>query len=140
MTDAFERLKNRARPMVPARDPSLVKPPNDELTEFSHSVKSPREIDSIGNAPSESEDLPEVVRRTVRLEGDIDLGLEQLCSREKITREIFLEAAYLVGMENQQVLAEVVKVAKTRYGRRKLAGERRKFKTMQKKHLADASS
>jgi len=134
MTDAFERLKNRARPTVPARDPSLVNPHNDELTEFSHSVTTQSQTDSTTNAPSETEDLPEVVRRTVRLEEDIDLGLEQLCSREKITREIFLEAAYLVCMENQQVLAEVVKVAKTRYGRRKVAGERRKFKTMEKKH------
>jgi hypothetical protein len=134
MTDAFERLKNRARPTVPPRDPSLVKSHQDELTEFSHSVNSQSQIDSITNAPSENEDLPEVVRRTVRLEGDIDQGLEQLCNREKITREIFLEAAYLVCMDNQQVLAEVVKAAKTRYGRRKVAGERRKFKTMEKKH------
>jgi hypothetical protein len=134
MTDAFERLKNRARPTVPARDPSLVNPPKDELTEFSHSVNLQSQTESTTNVPSESEDLPEVVRRTVRLEEDIDLGLEQLCSREKITREIFLEAAYLVCVENQQVLAEVVKVAKTRYGRRKVAGERRKFKTMEKKH------
>jgi hypothetical protein len=37
-------------------------------------------------------------------------------------------------MDNQQVLAEVVKAAKTRYWRRKVAGERRKFKTMEKKH------
>ena len=134
MNDAFERLKNRARPTVPPRDSVLGKSLNDELTEFSHSVNTENQTDSIPNPPSESEDLPEVVRRTVRLEGDIDEGLEQLCSREKITREIFLEAAYLVCMENQQVIAEVVKVAKTRYGRRKVAGERRKFKTMQQKH------
>ena len=134
MTDAFERLKNRARPTVPARDPSLVKSQNDVLTEFSHSVNTQSQTDSILDAPSESEDFPEVVRRTVRLERDLDRGLDQLCSREKITREIFLEAAYLVCMENQQVIAEVVKVAKTRYWRRKKAGEQRKFKTMEKKH------
>ena len=134
MNDAFERLKNRARPTVPPRDSALGKIQNDELTEFSHSANTKSQTDSIPNPPSESEDLPEVVRRTVRLEGDIDEGLEQLCSREKITREIFLEAAYLVCMENPQVIAEVVKVAKTRYGRRKVAGERRKFKTMQQKH------
>ena len=134
MTDAFERLKNRARPTVPPRDSALGKSLNDELTEFSHSVNTESQTDSIPNPPSEREGLPEVVRRTVRLEGEIDEGLEQLCSREKITREIFLEAAYLVCMENPQVIAEVVKVAKTRYGRRKVAGERRKFQTMQKKH------
>jgi hypothetical protein len=112
----------------------LVKSANDELTEFSHSVNFQNQTDSMTNTPSENEDLPEVVHRTVRLEGDIDEGLEQLCSREKITREIFLEAAYQICVENQQVLAEVVKAAKTRYWRRKVAGERRKFKTMEKKH------
>jgi hypothetical protein len=72
--------------------------------------------------------------RILRQSVYIDQGLEQLYNREKITREIFLEAAYLVCMDNQQVLAEVVKAAKTRYWRRKVAGERRKFKTMEKKH------
>lgn len=134
MTDAFERLKNRARQTVPPRDSSLAKEHNDQMTEISHSVKTKSYTDHMTNAPSETENLPEVVRRTLRLEGDIDEGLEQLCGREKITRELFLEAAYLVCMENQQLIAQVVQVAKTRYRRRKLAGEQRKFKTMEKKH------
>jgi hypothetical protein len=47
MTDAFERLKNRARPTVPPRDSALGKSLNDELTEFSHSVNTESQTDSI---------------------------------------------------------------------------------------------
>jgi hypothetical protein len=89
MNDAFERLKNRARPTVPPRDSALGKSLNDELTEFSHSVNTESQTDSIPNPPSESEDLPEVVRRTVRLEGEIDEGLEQLCSRKRSQEKSF---------------------------------------------------
>lgn len=134
MSDAFERLKNRTRPTVPSRDNSLTNNKNDEITEFSHSVNVNGLQDPIGQpVQGEEVQMPEVVRRTVRLEWDVDESLEQLCRKEKITRELFLEAAYVVISKNQSAMQEALIEARERYQRRKLAGERRKFKTMEKK-------
>lgn len=134
MTDAFDRLKNRSRATVPLRDASLAKDINDAKTEFSHSLntevgKGERSL----SEPNEVEAFPEVVRRTIRLEQQVDEELERLCSRERLTRETFLEAAYLLCNDKPEILQEVLMIAKERYRQRKAAGEKRKFQTMGKK-------
>ena len=135
MIDAFDRLKNRSRATVPLRDASLTKEVSDVKAEFSHSVS-----DETPNAQAafpkseEVEEFPEVVRRTIRLEQQVDEELEQLCSRERITRETFLEAVYLVCSDKPEIFQEVLAIAKQRYRQRKTAGEKRKFQTMGKKY------
>lgn len=133
MNDAFERLQKRARPKVPPRDDALMKRPDDQMTEFSHSVQSSQPEALSSDEPNDGDKQPEVVRRTVRLESEVDSKIERLCSTSKITREVFLEAAYLVCQENPQVMEEVLALAEARYQQRKAAGERRKLKTMEKK-------
>ncbi len=147
MSDAIERLRNRTRATVPARDNSLVKARNtespdstihdlhnDKLTDFSHLVeaKVSGTIPVVEELSEEAE--PVVIRRTVRLEGDVDEALEQLCRRERITRDVFIEATYLVCSSNPEILQEILAVAKTRYRKRKAQGEQRKFQTMEKKY------
>jgi len=149
MIDAFDRLKNRSRATVPPRDASLTKEVSDVKAEFSHSVsdetpntqaaslKSGDEVTNTQAAFSKSEEVeefPEVVRRTIRLEQQVDEELEQLCSRERITRETFLEAVYLVCSDKPEIFQEVLAIAKQRYRQRKTAGEKRKFQTMGKKY------
>lgn len=133
MNDAFERLQKRARPKVPPRDDALMKRPDDQMTEFSYSVQSSQPEALSSDEPNDGDKQPEVVRRTVRLESEVDSEIERLCSTSKITREVFLEAAYLVCQENPQVMEEVLALAEARYQQRKAAGERRKLKTMEKK-------
>lgn len=133
MTDAFDRLKNRSRATVPLRDASIVKEINDEKTEFSHSVSNEVRTGEIASEIQEDLDLFEVTRRTIRLEQTVDSNLEVLCNREKITRETFLEAAYLICAEKPELMQEMLDLAKQRYRQRKTAGERRKFQTMEKK-------
>jgi hypothetical protein len=133
MNDAFERLQKRARPKVPPRDDSLIKRPDDQKTKFSHSAQSSQPEALSRDEPNDGDEQPEVVRRTVRLESEVDSEIERLCSTSKITREVFLEAAYLVCQENPQVMEEVLALAKARYQQRKAAGEQRKLKTMEKK-------
>lgn len=135
MIDAFDRLKNRSRAVVPPRDASLAKELIDVKDEFSHSAKE--EVFDAQSAPSKSEEVEastEVVRRTIRLEQQVDEELERLCSREKITRETFLEAVYLVCNDKPEILQEVLAIARQRYRQRKTAGEKRKFQTMGKKY------
>ncbi|BAS60436.1 MULTISPECIES: hypothetical protein [Leptolyngbya] len=134
MTDAFDRLKNRSRATVPLRDASLVKDINDVKTEFSHlSETEVTKVEQSLSELNEVEAFPEVVRRTIRLEQQVDEELERLCSRERLTRETFLEAAYLLCNDKPEILQEVLTIAKERYRQRKAAGEKRKFQTMGKK-------
>jgi hypothetical protein len=136
MIDAFDRLKNRSRATVPPRDATLTKELIDVKTEFSHSANEGTSVTP--SAPSKSEEVegfPEVVRRTIRLEQQVDEELERLCTREKITRETFLEAVYLVCNDKPEILQEVLEIARQRYRQRKTAGEKRKFQTMGKKMI-----
>lgn len=147
MSDVFERLKKKTRPSVPARDTTLVKVQhdnlqNDEITKFSHLPEKPKpDLDSeevINDKVSTSNqeqhlELPQIIRRTIRLEQDIDTNLDSFCNVNKITRDTFLEAAFLVCSENEELLQEVLNQARKRYQQRKQAGEQRKFQTLAKK-------
>ena len=141
--DAFDRLKNRPRATVPARNKSLTDSNDDVKTEISHSVKTEISQDDIVEVSqvsltesASSQDLQEreAVRRTLRIDRDIDDQLEQLCGKSKITRETFLEAAYLACTQNPDLMAAVLGEAGQRYRQRKQAGEQRKFATMSRKY------
>jgi hypothetical protein len=148
MSDAFDRLKKKGiRPTVPARDTSLVKKEdkemlNDQITEFSHSQKTQKQDVTPGEVlkdhaaishKEQQSDLPETVRRTIRLEEDIDTELNAFCTAKKVTRDTFIEAAFMVCSGNETLMQEIVEEAKKRYHQRKQAGEQRKFQTMAKK-------
>ena len=75
----------------------------------------------------------EVNRRTLRISRDLDEELESLCGKTKITRETFLEAAYLACQHDPNLMESVLVIARQRYLQRKQTGERRKFETMQGK-------
>ncbi|MBD2616121.1 hypothetical protein H6G94_33590 [Nostoc punctiforme FACHB-252] len=155
--------KKGARPTVPTRDTSLVKKENteivndqmtefshsekteilnDQMTEFSHSEKT-EEQDSANSeglkdnptvSPQEQQsDLPQTVRRTIRLEQDIDTELDVFCTAKKVTRDTFIEAAFIVCSQNEELMHDILEEAKKRYHQRKQAGEQRKFQTMAKK-------
>jgi hypothetical protein len=149
--DAFDRLKNRPRPTVPARNKSLTDSSDRTKTESSHSVKTEISQDAIDEISqtnltevsqdtiTKSEPTPdtqerEAVRRTLRIDGEIDSELERLCGKSKITRETFLEAAYLACTQNPDLMTTVVVEAQKRYRQRKQAGEQRKFETMSRKY------
>jgi hypothetical protein len=134
--DAFSRLKNRPRATVPARNKSLTDSNDDVVTEISHSVMTEISQDVI----NENESVPtldsqerEAVRRTLRIDRAIDEGLEQVCGKAKITRETFLEAAYLACADNPELMAAVIGEARQLYRQRKQVGEQRKFATMRRR-------
>lgn len=147
--DAFARLKTRTRATVPIRNSSLTETSNDQKTEFSHSAieevsqdkNPPSTVDPLDSRASGeaalAAQLPhqssEVTRRTLRIDLDLDRELESLCSQTKITRETFLEAAYLACKEDPSLMELVVAIAQQRYRHRKQTGEQRKFETMKGK-------
>lgn len=128
--DAFARLKTRTRATVPTRNSSLTETTNDQKTDFSHSVKEEISQDKINHANSE------VTRRTLRISRNLDEELERLCAKAKITRETFLEAAYLACTLDPDLMESVLANAQQRYRHRKQAGEQRKFETMRGKYMA----
>ena len=141
--DAFQRLKNRPRATVPARNKSLTDSSDDANTEISHSTKTKISQEALVETsqvsltePKASQDIqePEAVRRTLRIDRAIDDELEQVCGKSKITRETFLEAAYLACTHNPDLMAVVLVEAQQRYRQRKQAGEQRKFETMSRKY------
>ncbi len=144
--DAFARLKTRPRATVPVRNSSLTEFSNDKKTEFSHSssedlIERSHDFSSSEGAvniaaPTEqlyNQPTGEVNRRTLRIDRDLDAELENLCSKTKITRETFLEAAYLACQHDPNLMESVLAQARQRYLHRKQTGERRKFTTMQGK-------
>ncbi len=145
MSDVFDRLKNKARPAVPARDTSLPKKENpekvnEEITKISHSLTTKENevteegiTNSFTSSQQQQTDVPQTVRRTIRLDEDIDTKLDTFCNTEKITRDNFIEAAFLACSQKQELMQEILKEAKKRYYQRKQLGEQRKFKTLEKK-------
>lgn len=131
--DLLSKIKQKAqqRKDVPTRNTSLLgssspgsPSPELEITQ-NVQIESPPEIDN----------LPQISKRlAVRLEDELRDQLEMLCKYEKITPETFLEAAFVVCQSNPGTMAMVMTEAKDRYGKRKMAGELRRLKTINQKY------
>lgn len=131
--DLLSKIKQKAqqRKDVPTRNTSLLgssSPSSPSLDlEFAQNVQ----IES----PPETDNLPQISKRlAVRLEDELRDQLEMLCKYEKITPETFLEAAFVVCQSNPGTMAMVMAEAKDRYGKRKMAGELRRLKTINQKY------
>ena len=141
--DALERLMQRQRPSVPPRADGLgaalpVKSPQqvavgDNRSGYSDSSESTGVDVSMSVSQDDEAELPQLVRTTTRLEEEIDKALRHLCMDEKITKEVWFEAAYLYLAEHPKAMQAVNGVAKERYQRRKRAADLRKLETMQKR-------
>ena len=153
--NALDRLMKKQKPTVPAR--------TDVVNEsVSLDIKTQRQLD-VNNLKkkedeqleSEIDDLPstrhdsktnlsqdyltpedfETVRNTLRIESTVDLELRRLCSEERITKETWLEAAYLYLSDQPDALAEVVQLAQERLQHRKAIADYKRAKTMQQRFL-----
>jgi hypothetical protein len=141
--DALERLMQRQRPSVPSRTDGLgaelpMKSPQQSAmggnrSGYSDSSESTSVDVSMSVSQGDEAELPQLVRTTTRLEEEIDKALRHLCMDEKITKEVWFEAAYLYLAEHSKAMQAVNGVAKERYQRRKRAADLRKLETMQKR-------
>jgi rubrerythrin len=119
------------RATVPPRDTSLFKRQGDEGLGIEQSDHKPeraateKQQRAVINEPAQN-----LVSFTLRVEDSVDKGLKSLCTAESITKETFLEAAYLVCSENAQMMQQVLKVAKVRRQERRKAGNLRRAEAM----------
>jgi lipoate-protein ligase A len=142
-TDANSRLKARVRATVPTRDTSLFR---REIIEDSTVVSQTQIAEPTSeNLESKQQNInatkhqvnnlqkPQaLVSFTLRVDESIDRGLKSLCSGEKITKETFLEAAYLVCEQNQEMMAKVLEISKLRRKERREVGVTRRAQSMTK--------
>ena len=131
--DLLSKIKQKAqqRKDVPTRNTSLLGSSSPGSSSPELEITQNVQIDS----PPEIDNLPQISKRlAVRLEDELRDQLEMLCKYEKITPETFLEAAFVICQSNPGTMALIMAEAKDRYGRRKMAGELRRLKTINQKY------
>ncbi|OCQ91152.1 hypothetical protein BCD67_00305 [Oscillatoriales cyanobacterium USR001] len=128
--DANNRLKQRMRATVPPRDTSILKRLPLDATP---SPPKQQEIAVQSDLPKQTkatEKEQKLVAFTLRVENSIDKGLKSLCTQEGITKETFLEAAYLVCLDNEQLMQQVLEIAQERRQERRETGIVRRAQSM----------
>lgn len=137
-SDANSRLlKQRARATVPTRDTRVIKTQTELRNEFNSTPPTiSLEVSKEDSAP-EPLPQPEITTHksklatfTLRVDDKVDKGLKSLCTIENISKETFLEAAYLVCMENQDFMQQVLSIATERKQERREAGIQRRAAAM----------
>ena len=130
--DANSRLKQRMRATVPPRDTSVLKRQSKEeeaTAPDSEKLEDTPERE-LSKPTITTEKEKKLVSFTLRVEDSVDKGLKALCTQENITKETFLEAAYLVCLENELLMQQVLEVAIARRQERRETGIMRRAKSM----------
>ena len=124
----------RSRATVSTREDILVpKPEAIEPLESENNLEPVRD-NSIEALQKELASFPETVRHSgIVLEKGIDQDLTQFCRDNKITVELFLEAAWCLSDLEPEFLERILVSAKQRYTSRKQAGKIRRLLTMLQK-------
>lgn len=141
--DANSRLKARVRATVPTRDTSLFKrEANEKSKVVSHTQEheptsedlaiKQQNIDATKHQSNILQKPQALVSFTLRVDENVDRGLKSLCSEEKITKETFLEAAYLVCQQDQEMMSKVLEISKDRRKERREKGVTRRAQSMTK--------
>jgi hypothetical protein len=150
--DANSRLKQKLRATVPTRDTRAIKTqPTEHSNEFNSTPPISEELhyplDELPPLDKEvsqkDETMPitlpqekvaaqesKLATFTLRVDDKVDKGLKSLCTQESISKETFLEAAYLVCVENQEFMQQVLSIATERKQERREAGIQRRAKAM----------
>jgi hypothetical protein len=123
-----------SRATVSTREDILVpKPEINEPLESENNLE-PVTDNSVEALQKELASFPETVRHSgIVLDKGIDRDLTQFCRDNKITVELFLEAAWCLSDLEPEFLERILVEAKQRYISRKQAGKTRRLLTMLQK-------
>ena len=145
MSDSvLDRIRqNRQRPAVATRDDTLITgvqqidlAPTPELGEENlqtslTSEDSDNTYDALEELKAELSKIPETNRHSaIVLEKKLDQDLARYCKDNRITIELFLEAAWIYASSNPSTMTTILVEAKHRYDDRKRAGKLRRLITM----------
>lgn len=141
-SSGLDRLMNqRSRPKVPKRTDLVDEASNQDLiVNRSHDVKTPLSQD-IKKTMSNNQETQQnqlfddivTVRSTTRLEESIDTKLRHLCTDEKLTKETWIEAAFLYLAANPESLKQVNEIAQQRLRKRKEIADLKRALTMKER-------
>jgi hypothetical protein len=159
-SNALERLMKKQKPTVPARTDVVeesvshdvkTSQQQDTITSTGQETKVEVETPEVTVLHSMSHDSKtslgqdsetqitlgnfETVRNTIRIESIVDDELRRLCHDERITKETWLEAAYLYLSDKPNEMAEVIQLAQERLQHRKAIADYKRAKTMQQRFL-----
>ena len=136
--DALERIKQRQRASVPARDEALVSEKIDTSVSSHLDTKISVIPDNVRLISLETKS-PEAVnyirtkQTTMRLEAKMSERLAIICRKNDIGREVFLEALFEHYELNPEVWGKILEEAKSKAGQRQhLANFKRAQSMMQK--------
>ena len=79
------------------------------------------------------EEYPEYSRVTIKMEVGIDSQVRGICSKEKLSKEAFIEAACDWLLDKPEIIEEVLSLARKKAFYRKQVGTKRRAKTMGQK-------
>ena len=141
-SSGLDRLMNqRSRPKVQKRPDLIDEASNQNLiANKSHDVKTPLSQDTkktiSNNQETQQNQLFDdivTVRSTTRLEESIDTKLRHLCTDEKLTKETWIEAAFLYLEANPKSLKQVNEIAQQRLRKRKEIADLKRAMTMKER-------
>lgn len=143
MSDSvLDRIRqNRQRPAVPTRSDTLItkvqqtesgQEAETAETQSQTEVTAPsNQNDTLEELKAELAKIPETNRHSaIVLEKELDQALTRYCKDNRITIEVFLEAAWVHASSNPAAMEQILAEAKRRYGNRKKAGKLRRLITM----------
>jgi hypothetical protein len=128
-------LITQAQSSAPAVEPDFrpaivaaVEPVVEPVIELAGPTGSP---DALEELKAELAAIPETHRHSaIVLEKELDQQLTRYCKDQRITVEVFLEAAWVQANADPAALATILSEAKRRYADRKRAGKLRRLITM----------
>lgn len=144
--DILEDLRsNRQRAVVPERDDPLLQKPQsiqaapEQTFDLDHpdSFSKSLVVNQVQSQPESSglDNYPSKLRRlTLRLDEEVCLKLDALCSRQTLTAETLIESLLCQCEANPSLMKKVLKDAKERYKKRKQAGVKKRTASMQQKY------
>lgn len=126
--------EKRSRATVSTREDILVPKQEPTAPDESKNNLEPTQDNSVEALQKELASFPETVRHSgIVLEKGIDRDLTQFCRDNKITVELFLEAAWCLSDLEPEIRERILVSAKQRYTSRKQAGKTRRLLTMLQK-------
>ncbi len=122
--DAINRLTSR----------KLTQPRNTSLVQIASLPTSTVENPIVTEATSDKATISqeEISAGMLRIETSINANIQTLCTQRKISRDTFVEAAWVILERNPSVLDDVIEEAQKRYKKRKAKGNARRAKSMEK--------
>jgi len=133
--DAIDRLSTIGlgpKNPVPKRN-VLFDVGSDSFNQAESEVTKSLDITGVIGSSTPAEALPELIRSTIRLELDIDEGLKTLCRKQKITRETFMEGAYLACLKDERIRKLILKEAQAQLKKRRVGSDRRRLQKLTEK-------